>query len=52
MDVKAVLAAIGILMAGSFCFNLQSQEKNLVLNPGFEKYEKCPEDYTPEESLT
>lgn len=25
-----------------------SQEKNLVVNPGFEKFEKCPEDYTPE----
>ncbi len=28
--------------------NSIAQEKNLVLNPGFEKYEKCPEDYTPE----
>jgi len=25
-----------------------AQEHNLVLNPGFEEYEKCPEDYTPE----
>jgi len=28
--------------------NFFGQEKNLVLNPGFEKYEKCPEDYIPE----
>jgi outer membrane protein OmpA-like peptidoglycan-associated protein len=27
---------------------LQAQQKNLVANPGFEEYEKCPEDYTPE----
>lgn len=26
----------------------QTQPKNLVSNPGFEMYEKCPEDYTPE----
>jgi outer membrane protein OmpA-like peptidoglycan-associated protein len=25
-----------------------AQEKNLVQNPGFEKFEKCPQDYTPE----
>lgn len=47
MDVKPVLTAICLFMAGSFCFNLLSQEKNLVLNPGFEKYENCPEDDTP-----
>ncbi|HEX2396133.1 MAG TPA: OmpA family protein [Bacteroidales bacterium] len=28
--------------------DVSSQEKNLVLNPGFEKYDRCPEDYTPE----
>jgi outer membrane protein OmpA-like peptidoglycan-associated protein len=27
---------------------MDAQERNLVQNPGFEKYEKCPEDYTPE----
>jgi outer membrane protein OmpA-like peptidoglycan-associated protein len=27
---------------------MTAQGKNLVINPGFEKYEKCPEDYTPE----
>ena len=25
----------------------QSQDKNLVLNPSFEKYDKCPQDYIP-----
>ncbi len=25
-----------------------AQDHNLVVNPGFEDYEKCPEDYTPE----
>jgi outer membrane protein OmpA-like peptidoglycan-associated protein len=25
-----------------------SQDNNLVVNPGFEVYEKCPEDFTPE----
>jgi outer membrane protein OmpA-like peptidoglycan-associated protein len=32
-------------------FNLpviEAQKNNLVVNPGFEEYEKCPEDYTPE----
>jgi|WetSurMetagenome_2_1015567.scaffolds.fasta_scaffold09177_5 outer membrane protein OmpA-like peptidoglycan-associated protein len=28
--------------------NLAAQEKNLVINSGFEKYENCPVDYTPE----
>jgi outer membrane protein OmpA-like peptidoglycan-associated protein len=28
--------------------NTVAQGKNLVKNPGFEKYEKCPDDYTPE----
>ncbi len=27
---------------------LRSQEKNLVMNPGFEKFEICPQDHTPE----
>jgi outer membrane protein OmpA-like peptidoglycan-associated protein len=27
---------------------LSAQDNNLVTNPGFEEYEKCPEDYTPE----
>jgi outer membrane protein OmpA-like peptidoglycan-associated protein len=27
-------------------FNVHAQGKNLVLNPGFEIYEKCPENYT------
>jgi outer membrane protein OmpA-like peptidoglycan-associated protein len=27
---------------------LMGQASNLVLNSGFEEYEKCPEDYTPE----
>jgi outer membrane protein OmpA-like peptidoglycan-associated protein len=27
---------------------IQAQEKNLVVNPGFEEYENCPQDYTPE----
>ena len=41
------------LLIGVMVFTLHgkttvAQEKNLVLNPGFEKYEKCPEDYTPE----
>ena len=27
---------------------MPAQEHNLVINPGFEEYEKCPEDYTPE----
>ena len=36
-----------------FCFvtctgQINAQEKNLVMNPGFEKFDKCPEDYTPE----
>jgi len=30
------------------CFQSKAQEKNLVLNPGFENYDRCPEDYTPE----
>jgi outer membrane protein OmpA-like peptidoglycan-associated protein len=31
-----------------FYSHAKSQERNLVVNPGFEKFEKCPEDYTPE----
>ncbi|HLO57567.1 MAG TPA: OmpA family protein [Bacteroidales bacterium] len=37
--IFSCLFLIGLIMA---------QEKNLVLNPGFEKYEICPQDYTPE----
>lgn len=29
-------------------FILHSQSMNLVSNPGFELFDKCPEDYTPE----
>lgn len=31
-----------------FMIQVKAQEKNLVQNPGFEKFEKCPQDYTPE----
>jgi outer membrane protein OmpA-like peptidoglycan-associated protein len=31
-----------------FFQSVNAQDNNLVINPGFETYEKCPEDYTPE----
>ena len=43
-----VIAAITFLFSILLYSNLDAQEKNLVINAGFEKYEKCPEDYTPE----
>ncbi len=43
---KAFLAAF-ILITGSL--NLLSQGNNLVLNHSFEEYDKCPEDYTPQD---
>ena len=39
------------IITGILCIlysELNGQERNLVQNPGFEKYERCPEDYTPE----
>lgn len=41
---KIVTPLLLFLIAGIDCF---PQAKNLVLNPGFEKYEKCPQDHTP-----
>lgn len=42
-ELLVLFLAFGI--AGSIAV---AQERNLVLNPGFEKYDKCPQDYTPE----
>jgi outer membrane protein OmpA-like peptidoglycan-associated protein len=36
----------GFALFYSPCLN--AQDGNLVINPGFETYDKCPEDYTPE----
>jgi outer membrane protein OmpA-like peptidoglycan-associated protein len=36
------------LMALIGCINVCGQEKNLVINSGFEDFESCPQDYTPE----
>lgn len=30
-------------------YNAKSQSENLVINHGFEEYDKCPTDYTPED---
>jgi outer membrane protein OmpA-like peptidoglycan-associated protein len=49
MNGKTTLFRILYALLISFiCCIVAAQEKNLVVNPGFEKYEKCPEDYTPE----
>jgi len=38
---------IGVMLF--LCLSIVTgQERNLVQNPGFEKYENCPQDYTPE----
>ena len=48
MNIKFIAFTVFELLFSIYCYNMAAQERNLVLNPGFEKYEKCPEDYTPE----
>jgi len=43
--VRFLLSAIFSILLLPFA---SAQDKNLVVNPGFEVYEKCPEDFTPE----
>lgn len=47
MNRKLLAPIICFLCPFSFLY-LNAQEKNLVINPGFEKFENCPTDYTPE----
>lgn len=37
----------GLIAAILFSPDIWAQSKNLVLNPSFESYEKCPQDHTP-----
>jgi outer membrane protein OmpA-like peptidoglycan-associated protein len=48
MNGRILVFAVSAFMLSWISYNVASQEKNLVLNAGFEKFEKCPEDYTPE----
>lgn len=48
MDCKILKIAAIVFLFAPGRNNLVAQERNLVINPGFEKYEKCPEDYIPE----
>jgi outer membrane protein OmpA-like peptidoglycan-associated protein len=47
MNYKALLIT-GFFLSTVFCCKAIAQGKNLVANPEFEKFEKCPVDYTPE----
>lgn len=38
---------LGLIAATLLVPDLQAQTKNMVLNPSFESYEKCPQDHTP-----
>lgn len=38
---------LSLCLALPFCLGLSAQTKNLVQNPSFEIYEKCPVDHTP-----
>ncbi|HEX3009539.1 MAG TPA: hypothetical protein VHO90_18185, partial [Bacteroidales bacterium] len=38
---------LGLILAVFFIPRLSGQSRNLVLNPSFEVYEKCPQDHTP-----
>jgi outer membrane protein OmpA-like peptidoglycan-associated protein len=42
------LSFLAVLAFSSCSINAFTQEHNLVLNPGFEKYENCPQDFIPE----
>lgn len=44
---QIVLTLIGLLFFSAL-YSQTQQAQNLVTNPGFEQYDKCPEDYTPE----
>jgi outer membrane protein OmpA-like peptidoglycan-associated protein len=47
MNGKKLTLAVFASLMSLICYDLSSQEKNLVVNPGFEKYDVCPEDATP-----
>jgi outer membrane protein OmpA-like peptidoglycan-associated protein len=46
--ISLVKFRLFIFMFIAIFFPVSGQDKNMVSNPGFEEYEKCPEDYTPE----
>src|SRR4030042_4622206 len=47
---KVYIVLLGLLIKCCFfSVMLFPQSKNLVPNYSFEKYEKCPEDYTPQD---
>jgi outer membrane protein OmpA-like peptidoglycan-associated protein len=46
--MKKVRFLISIILSVVLVSVVFSQDNNLVVNPGFEQYEKCPEDFTPE----
>jgi outer membrane protein OmpA-like peptidoglycan-associated protein len=48
MNKKFIAFTVFEFLFSIYCYNMAAQERNLVLNSGFEKYEKCPEDYIPE----
>jgi outer membrane protein OmpA-like peptidoglycan-associated protein len=48
MNFRKYLSILSILILFTGINHIGAQEKNLVKNSGFEVYEKCPEDYTPE----
>lgn len=48
MNGKIVFISIAFFCLNTLCISIKAQEKNLVINPGFEKYDQCPQDYTPE----
>jgi outer membrane protein OmpA-like peptidoglycan-associated protein len=46
--MQTKLMCLAFLAFSIHYISLNAQEKNLVQNPGFEKFEQCPQDYTPE----
>lgn len=48
MNVKILTLTLFVCLCSLAGQKLHAQGVNLVLNPGFEEFEKCPEDYTPE----
>jgi outer membrane protein OmpA-like peptidoglycan-associated protein len=48
MNDRIVFISTVFFCLNTLCFSVSAQEKNLVVNPGFEKYDQCPQDYTPE----
>ncbi|MBN1115843.1 MAG: OmpA family protein [Bacteroidales bacterium] len=49
MAKKPAITLLVIAIGISFSQTIHTQSKNLVVNSSFEEYEKCPQDYTPQD---